>query len=83
MSNDDHPRTDLNNELQRVYGPFVSHHVRWEVYSRGPANALTWYATVYINDMNYGTASSHNKSGAQDDAARQARDNWRRERSNQ
>ncbi|KAG1857604.1 hypothetical protein C8R48DRAFT_775525 [Suillus tomentosus] len=67
-----HPRTNLNNELQRIYGPSAQDHVRWEVYSHGPPNALTWYATVYIDDMNHGHASSHTRGGAQDEAAKQA-----------
>jgi hypothetical protein len=41
------PRTRLNNELQKIYGPSAPNHIRWEVHSQGPPNSLTWYATVY------------------------------------
>ncbi|KAG1813189.1 uncharacterized protein BJ212DRAFT_1367083 [Suillus subaureus] len=81
MSGNDHPRQKLNNELQRIYGPFAQDHVRWEIYSQGPPNASTWHATVYIDDMNYGYASSNTRGGAQDEAARQAYDHLKRERS--
>ncbi|KAG1793889.1 uncharacterized protein HD556DRAFT_1443270 [Suillus plorans] len=77
MSGDDHPRTKMNNELQRIYGPSAPDHVRWDVYSRGSPNALTWYATVYIDDINHGDASSRTRGGAQDEAAKQAY-NWLR-----
>ncbi|KAG2050652.1 hypothetical protein BDR06DRAFT_1011140 [Suillus hirtellus] len=70
--NDSHPRTRLNNILQGIYGPSAQNHVKWEVNSRGLPNALTWYATVYIDDMNHGHASSHTRGGALDGAAEQA-----------
>jgi hypothetical protein len=41
------PRQNLNNELQSIYGSSAQEHVRWEVYSQGPPNALIWHATVY------------------------------------
>ncbi|KAG1836589.1 hypothetical protein DFJ58DRAFT_846896 [Suillus subalutaceus] len=47
----EHPRTKLNNELQKRYGPSALEHVTWEVYSQGPPNALTWNATVYSKLM--------------------------------
>ncbi|KAG2756324.1 hypothetical protein P692DRAFT_20948959 [Suillus brevipes Sb2] len=78
-SSNDHPRTALNNKLQGIYGPSAMDHVRWEVYSQGPPNALTWHATIYIDDMNYGYASWHTKNGAQDEAARKALYNLQRE----
>ncbi|KAG2155676.1 hypothetical protein DEU56DRAFT_906852 [Suillus clintonianus] len=80
MSNPEHPRTNLNNLLQSIYGPYVPDHVRWEVYSQGPPNALTWYATIYIDDMNYGYASARTRGDAQDMAAQQAYNHLRRER---
>ncbi|KIK47629.1 hypothetical protein CY34DRAFT_799142 [Suillus luteus UH-Slu-Lm8-n1] len=76
----EHPRTTLNNELQGIYGPSAPDHVRWEVYSQGPPNALTWHATIYIDDMNHGYAQSRTRGGAQDEAARQAYNNLKRER---
>ncbi|KAG2103011.1 hypothetical protein BD769DRAFT_1506521 [Suillus cothurnatus] len=81
MSGDDHPRQNLNNELQSICGSSAQEHVRWEVHSQGPPNALIWHATVYIDDMNYGYATSGTRGGAQDEAARKACDNLRRERS--
>ncbi|KAG2138683.1 uncharacterized protein EDB93DRAFT_711902 [Suillus bovinus] len=77
----DHPRTRLNNELQRIYGPSASDHVRWEVYPQGPPNALTWYATIYIDDLNYSYASAPTRGAAQDAAAQQACENLKRDRS--
>ncbi|KAG1886021.1 hypothetical protein F4604DRAFT_1917700 [Suillus subluteus] len=79
--NNDHPRTKLNNELQKMYGPSAPDHLRWETYSQGPPNALTWYATVYIDDMNHGHASSNTVGGAQDSAAQTAYNYLKRERS--
>ncbi|KAG2367687.1 hypothetical protein BDR07DRAFT_1478792 [Suillus spraguei] len=76
-----HPRTRLNNELQKIYGPSGPSRVKWEIYSQGPANDLTWHATIYINDMNHGYASSRIKGDAQDEAADIACDNLIRERS--
>ncbi|KAG2118124.1 uncharacterized protein F5147DRAFT_768261 [Suillus discolor] len=75
--NDPHPRTKMNNELQRIYGPSAQDHVTWDVHSQGPPNALTWYATVYIDDIKHGDAASKTRGGAQDEAARQAY-NWLR-----
>ncbi|KAG1813194.1 uncharacterized protein BJ212DRAFT_1482664 [Suillus subaureus] len=72
MPDNDHPRTRLNNALQPKYGATVQDHVRWEVYSQGPLNATTWYATIYIDDLNYGHASASTRSAAQDAAAQQA-----------
>lgn len=72
MPDNDHPRTRLNNALQLRYGATVQDHVRWEVYSQGPLNATTWYATIYIDDLNYGHASASTRSAAQDAAAQQA-----------
>ncbi|KAG2149493.1 hypothetical protein BD769DRAFT_1406486 [Suillus cothurnatus] len=79
MSGNDHPRQRLNNELQKLFGAYAHEHVKWEVESRGPPNNLTWYATVYIDDMNYGYGTSHTRGGAQDEAAKMACDNLRRE----
>ncbi|KAG1813191.1 uncharacterized protein BJ212DRAFT_1367093 [Suillus subaureus] len=79
MSDNDHPRTKLNNELQKIYGPSAPEHVRWEIHSQGPPNALTWYATVYIDDMNYGHASYRTVGGAQDNAAAMAYKHLKRE----
>ncbi|KAG1757057.1 hypothetical protein EDB19DRAFT_1900612 [Suillus lakei] len=79
---DQHPRTNLNNLLQSIYGTAVHDHVRWEVYSQGPPNALTWHATIYIDDMNYGYASAPTRGAAQDMAAKQAYNHLRRERFN-
>ncbi|KAG2367685.1 hypothetical protein BDR07DRAFT_1392653 [Suillus spraguei] len=81
MPSNDHSRMRLNNELQKIYGPSASDHVRWEIYSQGPANDLTWHATLFIDDMNYGHASSRTKGGAQDEAADIACDNLKRARS--
>ncbi|KAG2367681.1 hypothetical protein BDR07DRAFT_1478788 [Suillus spraguei] len=81
MPDNNHPRTRLNNLLQKIYGPSASSHVRWECEQQGPANNPTWYATVFIDDMNYGHASSRTKSGAQNEAADIAYDNLIRERS--
>lgn len=84
MSSVDHPRTLLNNELQLRYGhggASVSDHIRWEVYSQGPPNASTWYATIYIDDLNYSHASAHTRGGAQDAAAQQAYEHLKQERS--
>ncbi|KAG1886020.1 hypothetical protein F4604DRAFT_1724161 [Suillus subluteus] len=72
MSDNDHPRTRLNNEFQKRYGPSAPEHVKWEVYSQGPPNATMWYATIYIDDVNYGHASAPTRSAAQDAAAQQA-----------
>ncbi|KAG2076781.1 hypothetical protein BDR04DRAFT_623880 [Suillus decipiens] len=47
MPSNDHSRTRLNNELQKLYGPSASSHVRWDIYSQGPPNDLTWHATIY------------------------------------
>ncbi|KAG1904593.1 uncharacterized protein F5891DRAFT_1184016 [Suillus fuscotomentosus] len=79
-SNDSHPRTRLNNILQGIYGPSAQDHVRWEVNSQGPPNALVWYASVYIDDMNYGTASTRTRGGALDGAAEQACEHLSHER---
>lgn len=54
-------------------------HVRWDVFSQGPPNALFWHATIYIDDMIYGYATSHTKNGAQDEAAAKATSNLKRE----
>jgi hypothetical protein len=81
MAHNDHPRTRLNNELQKIYGPSAPNHIRWEVHSQGPPNSLTWYATVYIDDMNYGYASHRTAGGAQDSAAETAYNYLTRERS--
>ncbi|KAG2076787.1 hypothetical protein BDR04DRAFT_1089008 [Suillus decipiens] len=80
MSGDDHPRMRLNNELQKLYGSSASSHVKWEIYSQGPANDLTWYATIYIDDMKHGYALSRTKAGAQDEAANMACEYLRREK---
>ncbi|KAG1813193.1 uncharacterized protein BJ212DRAFT_1482663 [Suillus subaureus] len=80
MADNDHPRTKLNNELQRKYGPSAQDHLRWEVYSQGPPNALTWHATVYIDDMNHGYASSNTRGGAKDTAAETAYNHLKYER---
>ncbi|KAG2122940.1 kinase-like domain-containing protein [Suillus clintonianus] len=75
----DHPRTALNNIMQMIYGPAAWRHILWEVYSQGPPNALTWYAKIYIDDMNYGHASSRTKGAAQDAAAMMALNRLRKE----
>ncbi|KAG2076788.1 hypothetical protein BDR04DRAFT_1148512 [Suillus decipiens] len=72
MASNDHPRTKLNNELQKIYGPSAPAHIRWETHSQGRANNLIWHATVYIDDMNYGYASSSTVGNAQDRAAEAA-----------
>ncbi|KAG2050653.1 hypothetical protein BDR06DRAFT_1011141 [Suillus hirtellus] len=77
--NDSHPRTRLNNELQRIYGPSAQGHIRWEVYSQGPPNALTWHATIFIGDQNYSYASAITRGAAQDAAAQQACERLRRD----
>ncbi|KAG0707580.1 hypothetical protein DFH29DRAFT_632461 [Suillus ampliporus] len=76
----EHPRTNLNNILQGMYGTAVSDHVRWEIFSQGPPNSLTWFATIYIDDMNYGHASARTRGAALDMAAQQACTYLRRER---
>ncbi|KAG2044550.1 hypothetical protein BDR03DRAFT_244773 [Suillus americanus] len=81
MSGNPHPRTRLNNELQNIYGSSAQDHVRWEIYSQGPPNALIWHATIYIDDMNYGYASSRTVACAQDDAAETAYNYLKREKS--
>ncbi|KAG1886023.1 hypothetical protein F4604DRAFT_1917702 [Suillus subluteus] len=81
MSGDDHPRQRLNNELQKIYGPSTKDRVKWDINSRGPANASTWHARVYINDMEYGYGESNKKSGAQDKAAAKAYDSLMLEKS--
>ncbi|KAG1814585.1 kinase-like domain-containing protein [Suillus subaureus] len=68
----DHPRTMLNNLLQRKYGPSASSHVRWEVYPQGLPHAPTWHAIVYIDDMIYGHGTAHIKHVATEMAAAQA-----------
>ncbi|KAG1774017.1 hypothetical protein EV702DRAFT_1200744 [Suillus placidus] len=80
MSGPDHPRTLLNNELQRIYGPSAQDRIRWEVYSQGPPNSSTWYATIYIDDQNYSYASAPTRGAAQDAAAQQAYEHLTRER---
>ncbi|KAG2076778.1 hypothetical protein BDR04DRAFT_1148506 [Suillus decipiens] len=80
-NDNDHPRTKLNNELQKMYGPSTSDHFRWEFDRQGPANDPTWHATIFIDDMNYGQASSPTKRGAQDEAASIAYNKLKRERS--
>ncbi|KAG1728312.1 hypothetical protein EDB19DRAFT_1747218 [Suillus lakei] len=77
-----HQRTHLNNLLQSIYGPVVYDHVRWEVYSQGPPNSLTWHTNFYIDDMNYGYASAPTRASAQELAAHQAYNNLKRERFN-
>ncbi|KAG1904594.1 uncharacterized protein F5891DRAFT_1184017 [Suillus fuscotomentosus] len=79
MSGNDHPRMRLNNELQRIYGPSAPNHVRWEVYSEGPPNASTWYATIFVDDQNYSYASAPTRGAAQDAAAQQACERLRRD----
>ncbi|KAG1741223.1 hypothetical protein EDD22DRAFT_1053457 [Suillus occidentalis] len=74
-----HPRTAFNNLLQGKYGPSANDHVRWEVFSQGPPNALIWHATIYIDDMNYGYATSRTRAGAQDQAAAMATSSLDRE----
>lgn len=81
MSSLTHPRTLLNNALQPMYGAAVHDHVRWEVYSQGPPNATTWYATIYIDDQNFGYASAPTRGAAQDAAAQQAYEHLKREKS--
>ncbi|KAJ8594401.1 kinase-like protein [Rhizopogon salebrosus TDB-379] len=72
-------RTVLNNYLQAVYGASVSKHVRWELFSTGTPHAPVWHATVYIDNMNYGTASAATKSEVMNTAALNAVNNLRRE----
>ncbi|KAG1722539.1 kinase-like domain-containing protein [Suillus paluster] len=67
-----HPRVTLNNVLQSLYGPSVPEHVRWELFFQGPPHALTWMATIYIHDMNYGYGQAATKGAAQDKAAMMA-----------
>ncbi|KAJ8597546.1 hypothetical protein M405DRAFT_803550 [Rhizopogon salebrosus TDB-379] len=74
-----HPRTHLNNVLQMMYGTEVSKHLRWEVISTGSPNSPVWHATVYIDDMNYGTASAGTKNAAMDQAALTAYHSLKRE----
>ncbi|KAG1757059.1 hypothetical protein EDB19DRAFT_7853 [Suillus lakei] len=81
MPSNDHPRTMMNNELQLRYGSTGAEHLRWEVYSQGPPNNLTWSATIYIDDQNYGRASAPTRGAAQDTAAQQAYNHLRQERS--
>ncbi|KAG1754768.1 uncharacterized protein EDB91DRAFT_251189 [Suillus paluster] len=76
----DHPRTNLNNLLQAVYGPAAPDHVQWDVSSKGPPNCPTWSATIYVDDMKYGYAQARTRGAAQDSAAQQACDHLRRER---
>ncbi|KAG2123482.1 hypothetical protein DEU56DRAFT_49703 [Suillus clintonianus] len=76
----DHPRTRLNNELQLIYGSDAAKHVRWEDFARGPPNNLTWYSTVYIDDMKYGDGTARTKDDAKDKAADKACNDLRRER---
>ncbi|KAG2044549.1 hypothetical protein BDR03DRAFT_939423 [Suillus americanus] len=72
MPDNDHPRTRLNNEFQKIYGSSAPEHVRWEVYPQGPPNAIMWCATIYIDDMECGRASAPTRNAAQDAAAQQA-----------
>lgn len=65
-------RMVLNNMLQWRYGPSAPSHVKWEIYSQGPEQSLTWYATVYIDDNNHGHGTANTKVGAQEIAAIQA-----------
>ncbi|KAG0696882.1 kinase-like domain-containing protein [Suillus ampliporus] len=67
-----HPRVALNNLLQGSYGPGVPDHVRWELFAQGPPHALTWTATIYIDDMNYGYGQAAMKGAAQERAATMA-----------
>ncbi|OAX32696.1 hypothetical protein K503DRAFT_805012 [Rhizopogon vinicolor AM-OR11-026] len=62
-----------------MYGPNVSDHTRWEVKKSSSPNPPTWQASLYIDDMNYGTALANTKGAAQDEAARIAYNNLRRE----
>ncbi|OJA20681.1 putative protein 31 [Rhizopogon vesiculosus] len=74
-----HPRTSLNNVLQNMYGANVLAHTRWEFKESSSPNSPTWEASFYIDDMNYGTALANTKGAAQDEAARIAYDNLKRE----
>ncbi|KAG2030802.1 hypothetical protein BDR03DRAFT_973980 [Suillus americanus] len=64
-----YPRTRLNNALRSFYDHSAPDHIKWEVYSQGPPNDLTWHTTIYIDDLNYGYASAGTRSDAQDKAA--------------
>ncbi|KAG2755024.1 hypothetical protein P692DRAFT_20718960, partial [Suillus brevipes Sb2] len=68
----EHPRTLLNNLLQRMYGPTAGEHVRWEVHSMGPLHALIWHATLYIDDVVCSQCTASTRHQAQDMAAMQA-----------
>ncbi|KAJ8584509.1 hypothetical protein M405DRAFT_460381 [Rhizopogon salebrosus TDB-379] len=73
------PRVMLNNELQLLYGTSAPSHVMWKFVSTGTTHAPSWHATVYIDDMAYGTGEASTKNGARDAAALQAWQGLRRE----
>ncbi|KAJ8597543.1 hypothetical protein M405DRAFT_803548 [Rhizopogon salebrosus TDB-379] len=75
-----HPRMSLNNELQAMYGNPQGEHVRWEIWSTGSPNSPMWHASIYIDDMCYGSGSAATKGAAQDQAALEAYNKLRRER---
>ncbi|OAX32046.1 hypothetical protein K503DRAFT_805560 [Rhizopogon vinicolor AM-OR11-026] len=81
MSSQEHPRNLLNNLLQSIYRDpdALESHVRWEIWQSGSPSSPMWHATFYIDDMNYGHYSAPTKGVAQDEAARQAYNNLRRE----
>ncbi|OAX30909.1 hypothetical protein K503DRAFT_806575 [Rhizopogon vinicolor AM-OR11-026] len=79
MSDQDHPRTRLNNELQSIWGNDKAKHIRWETWYTGSPSSPVWHSTIYIDDMKYGDASAANKGAAMNEAARQAYDNLTRE----
>ncbi|KAG1718025.1 hypothetical protein EDB19DRAFT_1044669 [Suillus lakei] len=68
----EHTRTALDSMLQLIFGPSAPQHLRWEVYSQGSPNALTWYAAIYIYDVDYGHGTAHTRGAAQDAAAMMA-----------
>ncbi|ESK96212.1 hypothetical protein Moror_7202 [Moniliophthora roreri MCA 2997] len=68
-----HPRTDLNNHLQRL-----GRTAQWTDSVSGPKQAPTWTSTVYIDGMAYGSGQANTKGAAQDLAAQQALDTLQR-----
>jgi len=63
-----------------IYGNAWREHVRWEVWSTGSPNSPIWHASIYIDDMCYGSASAATKGVAQDQVALEAYNKLRRER---
>ncbi|KAF8579894.1 hypothetical protein K439DRAFT_348779 [Ramaria rubella] len=64
-----HWAMQLHNELQRQ-GRLRS--LSWEEGTAGPNHNISWTATVFIDEIEYGRGAATTRQGARDEAARRA-----------